>query len=384
MTRIVFVTPHQGRLLEVQRVLSGVDVVFSRWGPALPQGLGPADSAALRARSAFAVHGEPCVTENTWLEIEGEAPLRGSQWKALAEELGESGFCQRFAGRKCDACVVVALAVADRDDAVTLFSGRVSGQIADAARGEGGYGWDRVFVPEGYLRTFAELGNGRLLLNMRYSPYLDLLAQLRGERFGGAFESHLTVRLGAQPIEAFRRACDELDVKCVLIELPEGAHSLQPMTASFHRGTLREALDEAHELGRALVGRGFEPIRTKLEALPKNADIPQTDAEAARSPKNYFEYHLKLPLPAGSDLAALGALVRRHDAHLSRNANARRADGSEDRFVTLRVHGAGQATANERFAALELELRDAGHAPKGRIREYTVYDSNLDLDAGWL
>src|SRR5262249_50971556 len=139
------------------------------------------------------------------------------------------------------------------------------------------------------------------------APYLDLADHLRGPRAGGAFEAHVTVRAPAERATLFREACDALGVKCVLIELPEGAVSAQPMTASVHRGSLRDVQDEVHGIARDLVGRGFEVIRTKIEALPRNGEIPLSDAEAALRPTGYFEYHVKVTLPEG-DTAARGAV----------------------------------------------------------------------------
>lgn len=40
-----------------------------------------------------------------------------------------------------------------------FFDGTVSGHIIGEKRGDGGFGYDPLFVPEGYERTFAELGN---------------------------------------------------------------------------------------------------------------------------------------------------------------------------------------------------------------------------------
>lgn len=38
-----------------------------------------------------------------------------------------------------------------------LFEGRIDGRIIDAPHGRGGFGYDPIFVPNGYVNTFAEL-----------------------------------------------------------------------------------------------------------------------------------------------------------------------------------------------------------------------------------
>jgi hypothetical protein len=272
---------------------------------------------------------------------------------------------------------------------VRVFAGEIHGAFADAPRGEGGYGWDRVFVPEGYERSLAELGTSKYLVNMRHAPYLDLADHLRRRGSGGAFEAHVTVTLPAADDAAmrFRAACDRLGVKCVMIELPEGEHAAQPMTASVHRGSLREVQDEVHGIARELVGDGFEVTRTKIEAVGRNADIPETDEQAQRSPAGYFEYHVKLVVPAegaAEALARVTGVCAPHGARLSRNANKRRPDGAEERFVTMRVPRMGRTRAEERFTALLAALEALGVPLRARIREYTVYDSNVALDRGWL
>ena len=43
-------------------------------------------------------------------------------------------------------------------DKYEVFTGECAGKIAESPRGSGGFGYDPVFIPRGYKRTFAELG----------------------------------------------------------------------------------------------------------------------------------------------------------------------------------------------------------------------------------
>jgi inosine/xanthosine triphosphate pyrophosphatase family protein len=387
MARVVFVTPNQGRQAEVQRLLADVEIELSRFGPVAPPELNYEAAARARAALAFAQLGRPCFVENTAFELEGEGELRGAELKRLMASLGgEEGFCRAYGGRRAAARVAVALCESGAAGATQVFSGGIEGEVASAPRGDEGWGWDRVFAPEGYARTLGELGASKYLVNMRHGPYLDLADHLRGRRAGGAYEAHVTVRAAPGEAPRFREACDALGVKCVLIELPAGEHAAQPMTASVHRGVLREVQGEVHALARAIVARGFEVVRTKIEALPRNADWPETDEDAAARPAGYFEYHVKLALPAGDEasLARVRDACEPLGARLSRNAGARRREGEEDRFVTLRVPGAGRPRAEARFAELVAALEALPFRVRARIREYTVYDSDVAVDRGWL
>lgn len=385
MNSVVFATPNQGRREEVQRLLADIDVAWARIGPAVPPGLDLEATARVRALAVYNATGKPSFVENTALDLEGEGEMRGAEVKARIADLGEDGFCRAYGGRRATLRVMVALAEGGREADLTVFEGALAATVAVAPRGPEAWGWDRVLVPDGHLRTLAELGEGKYLVNMRHGPYLDLADHLRGRRGGGAFEAHVTVRSAALDVPRFREACDDLGVKCVLIELPEGAISAQPMTASVHRGELRDVQEEVHAVARELMARGFDVLRTKIEALPRNGEIPRTDAEAALRPAGYFEFHVKISLPEG-DAAARAAVLAAaapHGARLSRNANARRRPGEEDRFLTLRVPGAGQPAAEARFRALLDAVEALPYPIRSRIREYTVYDSDVQVDRGW-
>ena len=53
---------------------------------------------------------------------------------------------------------VCVIALAYRGDIVETFRGEVAGRIAFEPRGSQGFGYDPVFIPDGYDRTFGELG----------------------------------------------------------------------------------------------------------------------------------------------------------------------------------------------------------------------------------
>ncbi len=55
---------------------------------------------------------------------------------------------------------VCAVAIADPKGLLGVCRGEVWGRIAEEMRGESGFGYDPVFIPDGYDQTFAELGPG--------------------------------------------------------------------------------------------------------------------------------------------------------------------------------------------------------------------------------
>jgi len=394
MRPVVFITANQSKHAEVESLLAGIDVRWERLGIARPDAPDLESIARERARLGYAELGVPCFLENTGLYLYDHEGAPGASFKRLWRELGEDGFAKRFGGSRGAARVVVALAEGPRKEDVKTFTGSIAGTLLDAPRGEGGYGWARLWRPDGYDRTLAEMATSTYVVNMRAVPYLALGDHLRGQTFTGTFEAHVTVTLAKgreeEEMDRFQAACAELGVKHIAIELPSGETPRQPMTASFHRGALAKVEAEVVAIAQALARKGFDVPRTKIEAHGIPRDAPESDEEAARAPTtSYFEYHVKLALPSDADLAELGSRCRALGAHLSRNARAGVGkDGLVERFVTLRVHGKGRVTAEERFRELtkmlETAMGELGGALRGRIREYTVFDTNVALDRGWL
>lgn len=216
-------------------------------------------------------------------------------------------------------------------------------------------------------------------------PEEAMTRALSGVSGHGTYEAHITV-LAADAAERdrFTATCRELGVKPVLIDLPDGVTPSQPMTSSYHRGTVEEAATAAAGVARGVRATGFAVTRVKLEAVATNPGVP-TDAEAVSvSADCYFEFHVKLALQSDAAESHLKRVCERHGAHLSRNAFKSRADDRAERFVTLRVYRAGKETAYRRLDSLTADLSAAGFEIANTQKEYSLFDSHVGLDAGWL
>lgn len=197
------------------------------------------------------------------------------------------------------------------------------------------------------------------------------------------FETHLTVAAGAMRHSGvIERFASGHGLKLLQIELPRGEHPCQPMLSWRAESTLPQSLSAATVMAQRLTAQGIRVLRTKIEASPFNAEVPQ--AESSRKAGRYFESHVKVLLRTLADETALYAIAMAHGAHLSRNARRVRSDGRAERFVTLRRGSCGYPAFARDTAMLEAALAPRVERVLEVEIEYVVYDSNLAIDAGWL
>ncbi|MGS0763930.1 XTP/dITP diphosphatase [Syntrophomonas curvata] len=65
----------------------------------------------------------------------------------------------RLEGNKRRARFVCVIAISDLEGNIYTVEGKCEGQIGYEGRGAGGFGYDPLFIPKGYTRTFAELSS---------------------------------------------------------------------------------------------------------------------------------------------------------------------------------------------------------------------------------
>ncbi len=113
----------------------------------LPDSLILADDSGLEVDS---LNGAPGVYS---ARFSGPGATDASNRTLLLEKLREAGIpgSQRTARFRC------VLTLASQGVILAQTSGSVEGLIADGEKGERGFGYDPIFVPQGYHQTFAEL-----------------------------------------------------------------------------------------------------------------------------------------------------------------------------------------------------------------------------------
>ena len=167
--KIVFATNNQNKLMEVRKILGNrFDIVsLNEIGchEDIPEkGQTLKDNALIKAQYVFDHYHVNCFADDTGLECDalggapgvysaryagGEGHDSEANMKKLLADLENNN------NRKARFRTVIALILNGK---VQTFEGTVNGEIITEKRGGQGFGYDPIFLPEGYNKTFAELG----------------------------------------------------------------------------------------------------------------------------------------------------------------------------------------------------------------------------------
>ncbi len=167
MNKLVFATNNSHKLKEVKSILKGRFTVLGLSDIGCNEDIPEtADSlegnALLKAQYVYEKYGMDCFADDTGLEVralDGEPGVKSARYAGEAKKSVDNvnKLLIRLKGksdRSAQFRTVIALIMKGETHS---FEGIVSGVIAEKPRGSSGFGYDPVFVPEGYLSTFAQL-----------------------------------------------------------------------------------------------------------------------------------------------------------------------------------------------------------------------------------
>jgi XTP/dITP diphosphohydrolase len=173
--RLVIATHNSGKLAEMQDLLApyGVDAISAgELGLKEPDenGMTFGDNARIKAHAAAAVTGLPAFADDSGLAVDalgGEPGILSARWAGCDKNFSRAmatindKLCQLGATRpdQRKAHFVSALCVAWPDGHTEEFEARVDGTLVWPPRGDTGFGYDPMFLPDGHDRTFGEMAS---------------------------------------------------------------------------------------------------------------------------------------------------------------------------------------------------------------------------------
>jgi XTP/dITP diphosphohydrolase len=165
--RLVIASHNQGKVEEISELLApfAIDTVSAAaLGIAEPEETGDSfeANAALKAEAAVAASGLPAIADDSGLVVPalGGAPgIYSARWAGSAKDFRAAmqRVHRELGDRDRSARFVAVLALAWPDGGLELFRGEVAGKLVWPPRGERGFGYDPIFVPEGGVATFGEI-----------------------------------------------------------------------------------------------------------------------------------------------------------------------------------------------------------------------------------
>ena len=166
--RLIIATGNEGKFLEFREIAGDIarEVVFAPEIASLvvdETGRTYAENAMLKARAWAAESGLPCLADDSGLEVNAldGAPGVFSARVISGHDSGKVTWLlsqlQGITDRRARFAASLALCVPDEYTLIT--EGYCYGTIACSPRGKNGFGYDPVFVPDGYSQTFAELAS---------------------------------------------------------------------------------------------------------------------------------------------------------------------------------------------------------------------------------
>jgi len=181
MRQLILASRNSGKIREFKRMLeqsaSDIEVLSLLDFPELPDvdetGTTLQENSRLKAEQITQATGKPCLADDSGIFIDalgGDPGVYSARWSGVhgddrannakvlqqIHELEKNGPANRSAQFRC----VVALCFPTshaRAGEVHFESGEMPGEIIDVPRGDHGFGYDPIFIPDGYSQTSAEL-----------------------------------------------------------------------------------------------------------------------------------------------------------------------------------------------------------------------------------
>jgi XTP/dITP diphosphohydrolase len=165
--RLVIASHNPGKVEEIEALLAPYGVLAigaAALGLPEPEETGATfeANAELKARAAAEASRLPALADDSGLVVpvlDGAPGIYSARWAGPAKDfrIAIQRVHRELGQRDRRAHFVAVLALAWPDGAIETFRGEIYGRLTWPPRGERGFGYDPIFVPDGYDQTFGEI-----------------------------------------------------------------------------------------------------------------------------------------------------------------------------------------------------------------------------------
>lgn len=157
MEHITFVTGNKGKAAYFERLLQ-IPVNVAAIDLDEIQSLDLHAIVEHKARQAYEKMKSPVIVDDAGIEFEAFGKLPGPFIKFFEKEIGFESMCRLLDGKSRRAIARTVIGYCD-ETGVTIFEGSLGGEIAERPVEGRGFGFDCIFIPDGYTTTRSQLSD---------------------------------------------------------------------------------------------------------------------------------------------------------------------------------------------------------------------------------
>ena len=165
--KLVLATHNQGKVEELRAILEpaveGLELIGYDGPEPIEDGTTFAENALIKARAANAFTGNPAIADDSGITVEilgGSPGIFSARWSGQKDDEANRKLLlaqmQDVRDEHRAASFVCTIALVDGPDEITC-TGVWLGQLAKSERGANGFGYDPIFIPDGFEQTAGEL-----------------------------------------------------------------------------------------------------------------------------------------------------------------------------------------------------------------------------------
>jgi XTP/dITP diphosphohydrolase len=176
---LLFVSQNADKTAEAQRIFLNSNyqlltlkqtALLKKLGVKIPAGLEVAETgktleenALIKARAFHQLTQLPCIADDSglFLDVFPDFPgVNSNRWFVSSNQGRNLALLEKLKNqdnRQAKFQTVLCL-YAFKNEKPLFFNGEIKGQIANKPRGQEGFGYDPIFIPDGYQESFAQLG----------------------------------------------------------------------------------------------------------------------------------------------------------------------------------------------------------------------------------